>query len=209
MKKILDKLKEKAKVNKKMVLFLVGLVIVGLITGSLFVTVLDKSDETLIKEYLSKFITNIDQNKLNYLDAYKNGLISNILFVIGVWLLGISVIGIPITIFMFFSKAFILGFSISSLIVNYKLKGCLLSFIYIFPHHILNIIVYIIMMIYSISLSLKIIDALIKKKTIDFKKIINKYTFILLFTTITIIITTTYEVFIVPNIIKALLPIIN
>ena len=112
-------------------------------------------------------------------------------------------------LFLFFTKSFILGFSISSIILNYKLKGCLLSFIYIFPHHIINIFLLILLVIYAFAFSIKIINALFNKQTIDFKLITNKYLTVLVITIIGILITSLIEVFITPLIIKLLLPIIK
>ena len=196
MKKKVDKLN--IRINKKLLIFLITLIIVGVILGSLFTIILSKSDKSLITDYLNTYVSNINNHKLDYISALKQGLTSNILFVLIIWLLGISVIGLPIIIFMFFSKYFIMGFTISSIITNFKIKGCLLSFIYIFPHYIINILAFLLLMVYSISLSLKIIKSLLKKKTIDFKVIMNKYYVVLIINLIVILLTTLYEVFIVP-----------
>lgn len=209
MKKKMDKLKEKIKANKQIIIFLLGLTIVAIIFGAIFVTVLNKNDQTLVKDYLEQYLNNIKNNKLDYLVAFKNSFISNLIYILTIWILGISIIGIPIMLFLFFTKSFILGFSISSIILNYKLKGCLLSFIYIFPHHIINIFLLILLVIYAFAFSIKIINALFNKQTIDFKLITNKYLTVLVITIIGILITSLIEVFITPLIIKLLLPIIK
>ena len=131
------------------------------------------------------------------------------MIIIIVWLLGISIIGIPIVIIMFFIKSFTLGFSISSIIFNYKLKGCLLAFTNIFPHQILNFLIYMILTTYSIFFSLKIINSIIKKKTIDFKILMNKYFKVLIFSIIIILISILIEVFITPLLIKITIPFIK
>ena len=141
--------------------------------------------------------------------SFKNAILNNIGFILLIWLLGISVIGIPIIIFLFFSKVFTLGFSISSIIFNYKLKGTLLSLFYVFPHHIINIYIYIVLIAYAISLSLKIIDSIIKRKIIDFKLVMNKYLYVLLISFIVIIITTLLEVFMVPSLMKFIMSVIK
>ena len=107
MKKQMDKLKNKTTSNKKIIVFLVGLFLIGLIAGSIFITIISKSDQALVKEYIKEFVNKADKNKLNYLEALKNASLSNGLFIVIVWLLGFSIIGIPIVIFMYFSKAFI------------------------------------------------------------------------------------------------------
>lgn len=202
MKKILDKLKQPIRINKKMFLFLGILVLVGVASGSLLVTVLSSEDKTLVKEYLINFIQSIQQNKLNTLQCFLNSICSNGIYFLVIWLLGISVIGIPVVILIFFIKSFTLGFSIGSLISIYQLKGCMISFIYIFPHQIINIFLYCLITLYSISLSIKIISSAIRKKSLDFKSIMNRYIFILVVCIIFSIITSLYEAFIMPQLIK-------
>ena len=204
--KQLDKFKGIIKLNKKTLLFFTILLVIGIITGSIFMSVLNDSDKSLITEYYNNFISNIENGKLNYFDALKNGFFNNLLFIILIWILGISIIGIPIVLIMFYIKSFTLGFSISSIIFNYKLKGCLLSFINIFPHQILNFITYMILSTYSIFFSLKIIKAIIKKDTLDFKNMMNKYLKILLISVIIILISIIIEVFITPAFIRIIIP---
>lgn len=205
MKTLLDKLKLRFNSNKKFILFLLGISLIGFISGSLFITIISKSDQILVKDYIESFINNIQNNKLDYGDTLKNTLLSNLTFIIVIWILGIAVIGIPINIFYYFVKSFILGFSISAIILKYKIKGCLLALIYIFPHHIINIFIYTILLMYSINFSYKLIDTIVKKKNINFKNIFNTYLFILLITIIIIVITSLIEVFLVPFFINKVL----
>ncbi|MEI3499497.1 MAG: stage II sporulation protein M [Bacilli bacterium] len=205
MKKQMDKLKNKTISNKKIIVFLVGLFLIGLIAGSIFITIISKSDQALVKEYIKEFVNKADKNKLNYLEALKNASLSNGLFIVIVWLLGFSIIGIPIVIFMYFSKAFILGFSLSSFILQYKFKGLLLALIYFFPHHVVNILAYTLIMIYSLKISFILINSIIKKKTISFKAIMNRYLIVFAVSIGMVIVASLYECFVVPFLIRNLI----
>ena len=136
--KIMDKLKIKVKLDKKILLFLLILLIIGITVGSIFVTILNQSDKSLVNEHLNDFLNSVEGNKLDFSLALKNNLVSNILYVLIIWLLGISVIGLPIIIFMFFSKTFILGFSVGAIISTFKTKGILFSLIYTFPGQVIS-----------------------------------------------------------------------
>ena len=199
MKQRFSKIKSNIKINKKIVVFLLGLAIIGLILGSFYTVILKDTDKSLVKDYMGEFLTNIKTNKINYVDVYINNTITNFIFISVIWLLGISVIGLPIKLFMYFSKAFVMGFTISSFILNYKLKGVLLSLIYVVPHGILNFIIYIILMNYAITLSIKITETFIKKKEINFKGIMHRYVTVLGICFISTLILNLYEVFIVPR----------
>lgn len=205
MKKQMDKLKNKTTSNKKIIVFLVGLFLIGLIAGSIFITIISKSDQALVKEYIKEFVNKADKNKLNYLEALKNASLSNGLFIVIVWLLGFSIIGIPIVIFMYFSKAFILGFSLSSFILQYKFKGLLLALIYFFPHHVVNILAYTLILIYSLKISFILINNIIKKKTISFKAIMNRYLIVFAVSIGMVIVASLYECFVVPFLIRNLI----
>ena len=120
--KWMDKLKGTIKVNKKTLLFFTILLIIGIIAGSIFMAILSETDKKLVTDYFNNYISNIENNKLNYLESIKNGLFNNLLYIIIIWILGISIIGIPIVTIMFFIKSFTLGFSIASIVFNYKFK---------------------------------------------------------------------------------------
>lgn len=209
MKQVMDKLKQVIRKNKKIILFLLGIAFIGFITGTLFTTILSETDKILVKEYIKEFISKIENNKLDYLNSLKNALLSNAIFVITIWILGMSVIGIPINLFIYFSKAFVIGFSIASFILQYKSKGCLISLIYIFPHHIINILIYTILLIFSINFSKRIIFSMKSKKPMTFQTVFKKYSIIFSFGMILLTLTTIIEVFLTPFLLEKILFVIK
>lgn len=209
MKRVMDKLKTVALNNRKMLVFIFGLALMGIISGSIFTTMLSSGDKILVKEYITSFIQNIETGKLDYLDSFKNAFLSNAIFIITIWVLGISIIGIPLNIFIFFTKNFILGFSISSFILQYKTKGCLLSLLYIFPHHLINVIVYAVLLIFSIHFSRRILQIIKSKKQLTLSMAFKRYMVIGIGALIITFITSFMEVFATPFIIKKILFIIK
>ena len=209
MKKIMDKLKNVIKLNKNLIVFLTVLMLVGIIFGAVFVTILNKTDKDLIINHLNGFINNIETNKIDYWLVLKNNMITNLMFIGIVWLLGISIIGLPIIIGMFFTKAFILGFSIGSIISTFGTKGILFSIIYTFPGQVISLIFISLLMMYAMSFSLKLIYAIFKKKTIDFKIMINRYSIIFLIVLIVIILMTLYDTYLMPKIVKTIIPLLK
>lgn len=209
MKKKMDKLLSKIKLNKKLFIFLIVISLIALISGSLLVVLLDKTDKQIVTNYLTNFIDNISKNKIEYKSTLINSLISNIALILGIWLLGISVIGIPIIIFLYFTQIFTFGFALGTLILNYKFKGIILAFIYTFPNYLILFSTLLILVSYSIILSIKLITTIIKRKQIDFKIISNKYLLILLFSIISGLVFSLYETFALPNIIKLIISILK
>lgn len=163
-------------------------------------TILNSSDKDSILLSLEDFITGY--SSLNPEKDLINNFIINIMYVLAIWILGISIIGLPIVIFILFFKAFLLSFTISSFIMKYKLKGILLGIIYNIPHQVINLVVYMYLGVYSIKLSSFIIEALIHKKSINFKNVTNRYLLVLIVSIIILIITTLYETYIMPILLK-------
>ena len=205
MKQIIDKLIDAAKKREKKIIFLIVLALIGITMGSIFTTMLSQNDKVLAQTYIKDFITNINNNKLNYLDSFKSAFMSNVILILTIWILGISIIGIPVNIFIYFVKTFVIGFSLSAFILTYNVKGCLLGLIYIFPHHIINIAIYILLLMFSLNFSLKILKSLKSKKQMSLRLTFNRYIVILVFTLIVTLLTTLTEVFVTPFIIKKII----
>ena len=202
----MDKLK--IKINKKIFVFLFVLMLIGIIAGSIFTTILNSSDKKLVVDHLNDFINNINNNKLDYLFSLKSNLITNIGYVMLIWLLGISVIGLPIIIIMFFTKCFILGFSVGSVLITFKLKGIVVSLVYVFPGQVISLLFLLLLMMYSMSFTFRMLYAILKKKSLDFKLIINKYFKILLIVLGVVILMSLYDTYLMPRLIKLLIPFI-
>ena len=81
------------KVDKRTVLFLFIIAIIGLITGALYMTILNSSDKTLITNSLNNFLTQNNNNE-DYIALLINNLIINLICILGIWILGISMIGL-------------------------------------------------------------------------------------------------------------------
>ena len=200
MKKYMDKLKRRIYFNKNLFLFLIVLVLVGVGAGALFSLILSDGDKKLVTDYLNDFITNISKSNFNFNVSFFNTVIFTLGFALIIWLFGISIIGILFVLPFLFIKSFVLGFSIGSILINFKFKGILLSLAYVVPPHVVNIMVYILISAYSIMISYRLFNSMREKKNFDFKLFMNKYLFILLFSLSILFISSLYEVFVLPNI---------
>ena len=166
--------------DKPTMLFVTIIVIIGIISGSLFAIALNNHDKESVINSIQTFVNNINKATYNYIDSSKNIFIGNALITLAIWLLGISIIGVFIIIVCLFWKAFTLGFSISGFILAYNLKGLFLAVIYIFPPLIINLLIFMYLSTYSIRLSLLLIKSIVQKKNINFKHFMNNYIKVLL-----------------------------
>ncbi len=205
MKKSKTKLSNIILPNKKINYFVITILLFGIISGSIFLMILNETDKNNTITQIQTFITNLNKNNINTGLALKNSLIINYIFVLLIWGLGLSIIGILLNIFITYIKGFIIGFSISSILITYKYKGLLMAILYIFPGQLLNIITVCILTIYSIMFTINLIEIIIQKKVKKNNRFLKKYIIILLFSIIVSFISTIFEVYLFPNILKVII----
>ena len=208
MKKYMNKLKSNIRINKNLFVFLVVIVSVGVASGSIFVTFLNDSDKIMVSDYLNSFLNNLNSNNLNYNGTLINTLTFTLGLAILIWILGISVIGFVLILLFLFIKAFSLGFSVASIIINFNFKGILIALAYVVPHHIINLMIYLLISSYALFLSYRLISSFTKKKNFDFKGIFNRYLFIIVFSLIILLFSVLYEVYLAPSLINMIVNIL-
>lgn len=208
MKKAMDKLFNNIKFDKKYVLFCLTLVMLGIITGSIFIVILNSADKTLVIEFIEDFIDSLKNNSFDFVSTFKNTLFINYLIILIISIIGFTYFLVPINILILFYKSFIIGFSLSSFILAYKIKGLLISIIYIFPHLIINILLISLLTAFTLKLSIKMINCIIKKKEVNMRTYFNKYLYIIVLFVILITVTSLYESFICPFLLKLVVKIV-
>ena len=191
--------------SKKINYFVITILLFGVISGSIFLIVLNDTDKSNAILQIETFISNIDGNKIDNGLALKNSLIINYIFVGLIWGLGLSIIGVIFNIFLTYIKGFIIGFSISSIFLTYKYKGILMGLLYIFPHQIINIIVVCILTIYSIMFSHNLLTIIVSKNVKKNRLMLKKYVIILIFSVIASFISSILEIYMFPNLLKVII----
>lgn len=192
--------------SKKLNIFILSIIILGITLGSIFSTIITQNDQNLIIEKIKLFITNINNNSLNTIISFKNSISINLIYIFIIWILGMTLIGIPINTFLLFIKNFILGFSLSSFILTYNYKGIILSSIYLIFGEILTIIILSILTIYSIIFSSKLLKHIFKNNTPnEIPKYLKNYSLIFVISIILSLISSISESFLVPTLIKLII----
>ena len=179
--------------------------IIGIITGSIFIMVINTNDKSLVVEHITKFFSNVNSSDYSYLDSLKNMLSLNYFYVIVIWVLGLSILGILVNIFLTYLKGFIIGFTTSSLIITYGFKSILAVILYIIPHTLINSLVIIILTIYSITFSRYLLIQIFQKKDMKTKNFMKKYLIILLIAVALTLVSSISEVYLFPFLLKLII----
>lgn len=198
-------LKNILKYDKKIMFFLNIIAVIGIISGSIFVIIINKNDKKMMIDSINNLFNKIKENNFDFLSIFKNTILNNFIISFIIWIIGISVIGIVVTILLVFYKCFILSFTISSIIYVYSFKGIILSIIYIFPHMIVNILTFLYISSYSIKLSIILTKTILKRENLNFKQFLNNYLKVLLISIVILLLSSIYESIIMPYILKSII----
>lgn len=186
--------------NKRINFFIITVLILGIISGSLFLMMTTDADKSSVINQIGSFFSNISTDSVDSGLAFKNSLIINYLFVFIIWGLGLSMIGVVINLFLTFLKGFLVGFSVGALFLTYSYKGVLASVLYVFLGQIFNIGVVIVLTIYSVMFSLNLFKIITKGG--NNRLMLKRYIVILMFCIIISFISSILEVYLFPSILK-------
>lgn len=192
--------------NKKLNLFVIFIVILGIISGTLFLMVLNENDKSEVINEIGTFMTNINTNNINNLNSFINSLIEGMILIILSWILGMSIIGVIFNIFFIYMKSFTIGFSISSFILVYKYKGILSSLIYVIPSQLINILIILILGVYTLLFSKYLFKMIfLKDKTVNLGKFFKKYVLVFGICIILCVISSLCEAYLLPSLLKVII----
>lgn len=188
--------------SKNTAYFTIFIMSLGIISGSIFLVLINQNDKQAVIEQIMTFFSNINANNINNIQTLKNSLLINYVYIFLIWILGMSIIGILFNIFLIYFKGFTIGFSIASLIYVHGIKGILSSLIYLFPNQLLNIVIISLIGIYSIYFTKNLYRFIFGDKTINFKTIIKRYFYVLILCVVATMFTSLIETFVTPAIFK-------
>ena len=185
--------KDSLKEQKKLYLLLIGLALISLIFGIIFIFFISKDNVSLINKEIEEYFLS---NNKDSLGLFLKALFNNFIYILIIWLFGISIFGVFISIIIMMFKFFLFGFSFVSIISTYGFKGLLISLLHMFPHQLLFLIILLLMTFYASSFSLKLFKHLFLKKSINFREAMNKYLRVLLFSLVVSLFISLYDGFI-------------
>ena len=203
MKKEKNAFQKEIQKNKYKYIFLLTIILIGFISGIIFSNILSYNDHQEISNTLKDYFLGIKNNQsINYLGNFLNIFSVNYLYMLLIWIFGLSIIGIILNPFILYFKSFIIGFSVGIIISVYSYLGILGSLLYLFPHLLINLLVYTLLSFYGIKLSIKLFKALFLHKNFNFQELVKKYLKILGLASIILLITTLYETFLADFVMK-------
>jgi stage II sporulation protein M len=130
----------------------------GVIFGAIVVNSLNLEQKQDLYFYLNRFFGQVAAGEfVTSHEMFQQSLVHNLKYLGFIWILGISIIGLPIILVLLFLKGMMIGFTVGFLVNQMQLQGFLLSFVSVLPQNVFLIPAFIILSTVSISFSLKVI----------------------------------------------------
>ena len=195
MKKLLSKYRK-----NKLLMSLIIILILTLIAGTLYLSILSSENKELVTNSITTFFTSLN-TKLDTKNILFKTLSNNLLTISLVLLLGFSIIFIPLVLLILIFKSFTTFFTFVSIIYTYKYIGIIKALIYIIPY-LLNLFMLFILTYYSLNFSIMLFNYLFKKKDYNRSLIIKRYLKLLIISILFMVVTAVIETYVIPTIFK-------
>ncbi|RFU65609.1 stage II sporulation protein M [Peribacillus glennii] len=163
--------------HSSLYVFITVLFLMGVIFGAVLVNSLSFTQKEDLFYYLSQFFGQVSQGKIASDHVmFTTSLAHNVKYIGFIWILGISIIGLPVILILLFLKGMVVGFTVGFLVNQMGWNGFLLAFVSILPQNIFIVPIFIVIAALSLSLSMKMIRrVLLKQDREPLKPIISRY----------------------------------
>lgn len=139
-------------IRSNSVKFVVALFVVGIISGIIFYNI-SRPD---LSEYITSF-------KELIVTTHQNTFLSSIISISAIFILSISIIGLPVAIFYLFYEALAVGYAFAGFIGLYQLKGALFYLVFFITSKLIFLIIMEYFIIFAIKYVSKFLDAFFSK----------------------------------------------
>ena len=190
---------KKIKIKNKLLFLLLLITIITFFVGLLLPSILDNHIKEDISNKIITLVTQIRQKQIIKISSFWKTMWNHSLNLCLIWILGMSIIGIPIMIFIYLTKVLILSLELTFLILNYKNVSLFFIPFYLLPN-IISVFLEFILLFYAIKYSYTLIQIIFFRKKYTLTFITKQYHKIFVITLLGTIITTILEIFLLPKI---------
>ncbi|HHV95467.1 MAG TPA: stage II sporulation protein M [Clostridiaceae bacterium] len=185
--------------------------VAGVSAGAFTVNGLSTLQSEELINYFQGFLHIMDKQKLNSNEIFMLSLQNNMKLILLLWVLGVTIIGIPFIFLLIIIRGFVVGFT-SGFIINFLgIKGAIFNLLAVFPKEFIIIPCIIALGVNGINFSLNITKSKSIKQMLKYnlKADFLSYSMTTVLFSILIIGGLLIEAYIVPVFIRIIIPIIN
>ena len=197
--------------NQNAYFFLLLAFILGVSAGAFTVNGLSATQRDELSNYFQGFLQLLNNQSMDSSELLSVSLLENLKLVSVMWVLGVTIIGIPFIFILMGVKGFITGFSSGFIINAIGMKGILFTLFVLMPKEIIIVPCLIALGVNGINFSLRIIKNRSSRTALKdgLKTNLISYCFVTLFFTCFIFAGVLMEVYVTPVFIRMLAPVIT
>lgn len=192
-------------------LFTIVLFLMGVIFGAIVVNSLNFSQKQDLYYYLTQFFGQVSKGEFasaHYM--FRQSYFHNLKYVGFMWVLGISIIGLPLILILLFLKGVVVGFTVGFLVNQMGWQGFLLSVVSVLPQNFIVIPAFIVMGAVSVSFSLKMVrNQFMKRMHEPIFPMIMSYTFVMAVISALLLASASLEAYVSPVVMKQVIQLLN
>ncbi|WP_180320856.1 stage II sporulation protein M [Alkalihalobacterium bogoriense] len=144
--------------NRSIYLFTIVLFLVGIVFGAIIVNSLSLTQKNDLYMYLNQFFGQVEEGQIAQASTMFTHTFSHYAKYFGLmWILGLSIIGLPVILILLFLKGVVVGFTVGFLVNQMGMSGFLLAFVSVMPQNFILVPAFIIVSVASVSFCLKMI----------------------------------------------------
>lgn len=195
-------------------LFILTLFLMGVVFGAVVVNSLSFTQKEDLYFYLGQFFGEIADGKIaSSEELFRQSFLHNVKYLGFMWLLGISIIGLPLIFILLFMKGIVIGFTVGFLVNQMDWNGFLLSFATVLPQNIVIIPTFIFIGVISVSFSLTLIRKIFMKLSptmqVHMVPLLSRYVIAFVLAIAVITVAAGIEAYISPNLMKTMVNLSN
>jgi stage II sporulation protein M len=153
-----NRMRSDLKEHLSLYVFVSVLLVMGVVFGALMVNALSTDQRLELGRHLSSFVQMVDQGtELGGKTSFKLAFFMHLKWVLLIWMLGLSIVGLPFIFLLDFLKGVLVGFSVGVLVGEMSWKGMLFSLVSVAPQNLIIIPAIMICSVSAISFSLYLI----------------------------------------------------
>ncbi|MGI6703343.1 MAG: stage II sporulation protein M [Clostridia bacterium] len=188
--------------NLPIYFFVLVFFVAGIAAGAFTVDALSSVQKEELISYFQSFFNILDEQPVQSAAVFKQSLLNNSQFVLIIWVLGITVIGIPLILLIVGIKGFILGFSVSFLVEGMGLRGLLFALAAVLPQNLLIVPGILVAGVLGISFSISMLRRRKAKSKKSFSSELTLYSFNIFVSLLILFVGSLVEGYITPVFIK-------
>lgn len=189
--------------NISLYTFTMVLIFIGIFFGAIIVNSLSIDQKNDLYLYLNRFFGQISNDPMmSSADLFSQSFTHYLKYIGLIWILGISVIGLPIILILLFLKGIVIGFTVGFLVSQMGFKGFFLALVSVLPQNLILVPAFLIVGVTALSFSLRMIRMQLTKSE-PFGPLFTRYSLIMLGIIVLILLSASIEAYISPFLMKA------